>query len=152
MRKVFFGFAVLQLVAVLAQFYLSTFGAFETPHPAPGDPNAAIGYHAMNGTMIMPLLSLLTTVVALLARAGGKLVGLSILPFVLVAVQLFVIFSLAEIAGWTENSTTTGSLVVLGFHALDGVAILAVAVILVQRARALMKGTAAAPAAERVAA
>ncbi|MEV7802332.1 DUF6220 domain-containing protein [Microbispora sp. NPDC088329] len=152
MRKVFFGFAVLQLVAVLAQFYLATFGAFETPHPAPGDPDAAIGYHAMNGTMIMPLLSLLTTVVALIARAGGKLVGLSILPFVLVAVQLLVIFSLAEIAGWTENSTTTGSLVVLGFHALDGVAILAVAVILVQRARALMKATAGAPVAERVAA
>ncbi|WP_432932710.1 DUF6220 domain-containing protein [Microbispora sp. CA-135349] len=152
MRKVFFGFAVLQLVAVLAQFYLATFGAFETPHPAPGDPDAAIGYHAMNGTMIMPLLSLLTTVVALIARAGGKLVGLSILPFVLVAVQLLVIFSLAEIAGWTENSTTTGSLVVLGFHALDGVAILAVAVILVQQARALMKATAGTPVAERVAA
>ncbi|XVQ89008.1 DUF6220 domain-containing protein [Microbispora siamensis] len=153
MRKVFFGFAVLQLVAVLAQFYLATFGAFETPHPAPGDPNAAINYHAMNGTMVIPLVSLLTTVVALIARAGGKVAGLSILPFVLVAVQLFVIFPLAEIAGATETATTTASLVVMGFHALDGVAILAVAVVVVRRARALVKGApVAAPAGARVAA
>lgn len=153
MRKVFFGLAIVQLVAVLAQFYLATFGAFETPHPAPGDPNAAIGYHAMNGTMVIPIVSLLTAIAALAARAGGKLAGLSILPFVLVAVQLFVIFPLAEIAGATDDSTTTAALAVLGFHALDGVAILAVAVIVVRRARALAKGTpAATPAGAHVAA
>ncbi|MFF4123270.1 DUF6220 domain-containing protein [Microbispora rosea] len=83
MRKVFFGFAVVQLVAVLAQFYLATFGAFETPQPAPGDPDAAINYHVTNGSLVIPLVSLLTTTAALAARAGGKLAGLSILPLVL---------------------------------------------------------------------
>ncbi|GAA4190091.1 DUF6220 domain-containing protein [Microbispora amethystogenes] len=146
MRKVFFGFAVVQLVAVLAQFYLATFGAFERPTPAPGDPGAAIGYHAMNGTMVIPLVSLLTAIVALAARAGGRTAGLAILPFVLVAVQLFVIFPLAEMAGASETGTTTAGLFVLGFHALDGVAILAAAVVLVRRAHALTKSTAAAPA------
>ncbi|WP_182885146.1 DUF6220 domain-containing protein [Microbispora sp. H10885] len=146
MRKVFFGLAVVQLVAVLAQFYLATFGAFETPHPAPGDPDAAIGYHAMNGTMVIPLVSLVAAIAALAARAGGRTAGLAILPFVLVAVQLFVIFPLAEIAGATETATTTASLFVMGFHALDGVAILAAAVVLVRRAHALTKSDAAIPA------
>ena len=140
MRKVFFGFAVVQLVVVLAQFYLSTFGAFETPHPAPGDPDAAINYHVTNGSLVIPLVSLLTMITALAARAGGRLAGLSILPLALAAVQLFVIFPLAELAGATDTATTTAGLVVMGFHALDGVAILAVAVVVVRRARALVKG------------
>ncbi|GIH50709.1 hypothetical protein SAMN05421833_128110 [Microbispora rosea] len=140
MRKVFFGFAVVQLVAVLAQFYLATFGAFETPQPAPGDPDAAINYHVTNGSLVIPLVSLLTTTAALAARAGGKLAGLSILPLVLAAVQLFVIFPLAELAGATDTATTTAGLAVMGFHALDGVAILAVAVVVVRRAGALIKG------------
>ncbi len=147
MRKVYFGFTVLLLISVLAQFYLATFGAFETPHPAVGDENAMIGYHAMNGVMVIPLISLLTTIVAAIARVGGKLIGLSIVPFVLVAVQLFVIFPLAELAGASETKTTTASLFVLGFHALDGVAILAVAVIVLRRARELLKETAVSPAA-----
>ncbi|MCT9930501.1 DUF6220 domain-containing protein [Planotetraspora sp. A-T 1434] len=141
MRKAYFVLTVLQLVAVLAQFYFATFGAFEIPHPAPGDPNAAIGYHIINGTMIIPVISIIVTIAAALAKAGGRLVGLSIVPFVLVAVQLFVIFPLAEIAGATETKTTTAALAVMGFHALDGVAILAVAVILVRKARALAKDT-----------
>ncbi len=151
MRKVFFGFAVLQLVVVLAQFYLATFGAFEAPHPAPGDPDAAIGYHVTNGSLVIPLVSLLTAITALAARAGGKVAGLSILPFTLAAVQLFVIFPLAELAGTTDTATTTAGLVVMGFHALDGVAILAVAVVVVRRARALVKGVpVAAPAGAHV--
>ncbi|MEW9531396.1 DUF6220 domain-containing protein [Microbispora sp. NPDC049125] len=142
MRKVYFGFTVLTMIAVLAQFYLATFGAFETPHPAVGDESAMIGYHALNGTMVIPLVSLLTTIVAALARVGGRLIGLSIAPLALVVVQLFVIFPLAELAGASENETTTASLFVLGFHALDGVAILAVAVILLREARGLLRETA----------
>jgi hypothetical protein len=144
MRKVFFWFTVLLLVAVLAQFYLATFGAFQTPHPAPGDEDAMIGYHAMNGTMIIPLVSLLTTIVAAIAKAGARNVWLSIAPVGLVLVQLFVLFPLAGLAGGTEEKTNTASLFVLGFHAIVGVALLWVSVALVRRARSLVNEEAAA--------
>ncbi|MCC5575500.1 hypothetical protein IMZ11_07580 [Microtetraspora sp. AC03309] len=151
MRKVFYGFTVVLLISVLAQFYLSTFGAFERPVPAPGAEGAMIEYHVLNGELVIPILSLLTTIVAAIARVGGRLIWLSITPFLLVAVQLFVIFSLAEMAGAAENETTTAGLVVLGFHALDGVAILWAAFVLLRRAHALAKGVAAAtPATARV--
>jgi hypothetical protein len=139
MRKVFFGFTVLLLVAVLAQFYLATFGAFQTPHPAPGADDAMIGYHAMNGTMIIPLVSLLTTIFGALAKAGSRNLWLAIAPVGLVIVQLFVIFPLAELAGATEEKTTTAGLFVMGFHAIVGVVLLWVSVALVRRARALVR-------------
>ncbi|WP_066946876.1 DUF6220 domain-containing protein [Microtetraspora fusca] len=140
MRKVYYGFTVVQLVTVLALFYLVTFGAFERPAPLPGTEGALIDYHIMVGEMVVPLLSLLTTIVAAIARAGARLVTLSITPFALIAVQLFVIFSLAEMAGHTDERSTTGGLIVLGFHSLVGVTILGVAAVLVHRARALAKG------------
>ncbi|WP_067177095.1 DUF6220 domain-containing protein [Microtetraspora niveoalba] len=140
MRKVYYGFTVVQLVAVLVLFYLVTFGAFERPAKLPGAEGALIDYHIIVGEMVVPLLSLLTTIVAAIARVGGRLVGLSITPFALVVVQLFVVFSLAELAGHTDGQSTTGGLIVLGFHSLVGVSILAVAAALVRRARALVKG------------
>jgi hypothetical protein len=146
MRKVFVGFAALQLLAVILQFYLATFGAFETPHPAPGSEGGAIQYHAINGTMIIPIVSLLTTIVAALARAGGRLIGLSIAPLALVAVQLLVIFSLAEIVGGSTTKTNTASLFVLGFHSIDGLVILWAALTVLRGARALARNDAAVPA------
>ncbi|GLW97413.1 DUF6220 domain-containing protein [Microtetraspora sp. NBRC 16547] len=149
MRKAYFGFTVVLLISVLAQFYFATFGAFERPVPAAGAEGAMINYHAMNGTMVIPVLSLLTTIVAAIARAGGKQIGLAITPLLLVVVQLFGIFSLAEALGTTQDKTNTAGLIVLGFHALDGVALLGVAVLLVRGAHALMKGTATAAASAR---
>ncbi|NUR87608.1 MAG: hypothetical protein HOY71_26295, partial [Nonomuraea sp.] len=90
MRKVLVGFTVLQLALVVLQFYLSTFGAFQTPHPTSED-GAAIGWHAMNGIFVIPAASLLTTIVAAFARAPGKLIGLCAGPLVLVAIQILVI-------------------------------------------------------------
>ncbi|WP_433413325.1 hypothetical protein ACQP1V_29570 [Microtetraspora malaysiensis] len=150
MRKVYYGCTVVQLVTVLVLFYLVTFGAFERPAPLPGSAGALIDYHIIVGELVIPLLSLLTTIVAAIARAGARLVTLSITPFALVAIQLFVVFSLAEMAGHTDERSTTGGLIVLGFHSLVGVAVLGVTAVLVHRARALAKGAVAAtPAAAR---
>ncbi|GAB1817551.1 DUF6220 domain-containing protein [Herbidospora sp. RD11066] len=147
MRKVFFVFTVIMFVSVIAQFYFATFGAFERPAPALGAEDAAITPHILNGTMVLPLLSILTTIVAAIAKAGGRLILLSITPFLLVAVQLFVIFEIAALAGAGDDSTTTASLFVLGFHALDGVAILWASVVLMKQARALTKAAPATPVA-----
>ncbi|WP_214104369.1 DUF6220 domain-containing protein [Acrocarpospora catenulata] len=145
MRKVFFGFATVMLISVLAQFYFATFGAFERPVPAPGAEDAAIMPHIINGTMVLPVLSLLTTIVAAVAKAGARLIWLSIAPLGLVIVQLFVVFEIAGLLGADENKTTPASLYVLGFHALVGVALLGVTVHLFRKSRALVKEGAANP-------
>lgn len=134
MRKVLVGFTVLQLALVILQFYLATFGAFQTPPPTTPE-GAAIGWHAMNGIFAIPAVSLLTTIVAAIAKAPGKLIGLCAGPLVLVAVQIFVVFPLAEVAGATEERTTTASLFVFGFHAIVGLGLLWVAIAAYRGAR-----------------
>jgi hypothetical protein len=144
MRKVFLVFAGLLLVAVIAQFYLATFGAFERPLPEPG--TGALVPHAMNGTMVIPILSLLTTIIAAVARAGGRLIALSIAPLVLAAAQLFVIFPLTELTGSTMEQTNTGGHIVLGFHAIVGLLLLWAVVVLFREVRALASTPAGAAA------
>ncbi|MEV6863614.1 DUF6220 domain-containing protein [Streptosporangium subroseum] len=146
MRKVFLVFTGLLLVAVIAQFYLATFGAFERPLPEPG--TGAIVPHAMNGTTVIPILSLLTTIIAAVARAGRRLIALSAVPLVVVIGQLFVIFPLVELTGSTMERTNTGGHIVFGFHAILGVLMLGAAVTLFQEARTLARAGTAAPIAE----
>ncbi|WP_214317457.1 DUF6220 domain-containing protein [Nonomuraea sediminis] len=127
MRRVLVWFTILQLVLVILQFYLATFGAFQMPRPTTPE-GAAIGWHAMNGIIAIPAASLLTTIVAAIAKAPGKLIGLCAAPLVLVAIQIFVVFPLAEVAGATEERTTTASLFVFGFHAIVGLGLLGAAI------------------------
>ncbi|MFI6319031.1 hypothetical protein ACIBG8_15985 [Nonomuraea sp. NPDC050556] len=135
MRKVLVWFTLIQLVLVLLQFYLATFGAFERPVPAVGSEDAAIGWHAINGIFVIPVFSLITTILALVARSPGKLTLYASGPLLMALVQMFVIFPLAELAGGTETKTSTASLVVMGFHALVGVVMLGAAVLAFTGAR-----------------
>ncbi|WP_431893466.1 DUF6220 domain-containing protein [Nonomuraea sp. bgisy101] len=127
MRKVLVVFTVIQLALVVLQFYLATYGAFETPRPSNPEA-AAIGWHVMNGFILIPAVSLITTIIAAIARAPGKLIGTCAAPIVLVAVQMFVLFPLAELAGATQEKTSPASLYVLGFHAIVGVLLLGAAI------------------------
>ncbi|MFE3454449.1 DUF6220 domain-containing protein [Nonomuraea sp. NPDC059194] len=127
MRKVLVVFSVIQLALVVLQFYLATFGAFETPKPANPEA-AAIGWHVMNGFFVIPAVSLIATIIAVVARAPGKVIGASAAPIVLVAVQMFVLFPLAELTGATMEKTTPSSLYVLGFHAVIGLLLLGAAI------------------------
>ena len=144
MRKVLVGFTVLQFGLVVLQFYLATFGAFQTPEPTSPE-GAAIGWHAMNGIIVIPAASLLTTIVAAFARAPGKLIGWCAAPLVLVAVQALVIFPLAEVAGATDEKTTTASLFVYGFHAIVGLGLLWVTIAAYRGARQHLASVAAQP-------
>jgi hypothetical protein len=119
MRKALAGCAVAQIVVVILQFYLATFGAFQQPHPTGSDP-AAIGLHAANGLFVIPAVSLVATVVAALAKVPGRLIALCAAPLALTAVQMLVVFPLAGLAGATENDTPLASLFVYGLHALVG--------------------------------
>jgi hypothetical protein len=119
MRRALVGCAVAQIVVVILQFYLSTFGAFQMPRPT-GSEAAAIGLHAANGLFVIPAVSLAATVVAALAKVPGRLIALCAAPLMLSAVQMLVVFPLAGLAGATADDTPLASLFVYGLHALVG--------------------------------
>jgi hypothetical protein len=139
-RKVYAALAGLQLLAVLAQFYFAAVGAFAKPQD-----DRSFALHSLTGMLVIPVLSLLATIVAALARVGGRLVALTLLPLGLVVVQVLIITAGDHLLGSTEDRTTPGGLVILGLHALNGLGILGVAAQILNRARGLL----AQPAAER---
>ncbi|MFG2044642.1 DUF6220 domain-containing protein [Dactylosporangium sp. NPDC048998] len=131
MRKFFAGLATLQLLAVVAQFFLAASGAFDT---APND--ESFQPHRTLGAGIV-LLAVLVTIFAATARMPGRLIGMSGLVAGLAVVQA-VIREIASAFDGTGGSTTAGELV-FGLHALNGLAILAVAVRIVRQARQLSR-------------
>ncbi|MFF4777095.1 DUF6220 domain-containing protein [Microtetraspora fusca] len=139
MRRVYVALAGLQLLAVLAQFYFAGIGAFDKPQA-----DDSYGLHATLGMMVIPVLSLVVTVVATLAKAPGRLIGLSILPLGLVVVQMLIII-LGRALNDSTGNTTAGSLAVLGLHAVNGLAIMGVAGQVLAGARRLASADGAAP-------
>lgn len=115
MRKVFLGFAALMLAAVVVQFYLAAAGAFDD---APRD--EAFSAHAIVGTSLL-LLAVLATIVAALARVGGRLIGMTAGIAGLTLLQSL-IRVLADALNDGDTSTTAGQLV-FGLHALNALAI-----------------------------
>ena len=131
MRKIFTVLAGLLLVAVVAQFYLAAVGAFARPQD-----DRSYALHDLNGMVIIPLLALLATAAAALAKAPGRLIGLAILPLGLVIVQLLIVILGRAVSG-TEDHTTPAGLAILGLHAINGLATMAVAGLVLRRARLL---------------
>jgi hypothetical protein len=131
MRRVFMVLAGLLLLAVVAQFYLAAVGAFARPQD-----DRSYALHDLNGMVIIPLLSLLATAAAALAKAPGRLIGLAILPLGLVIVQLLIVILGRTVSG-TEDHTTPAGLAILGLHAINGLATMAVAGLVLRRARLL---------------
>ncbi|MEU2610277.1 DUF6220 domain-containing protein [Micromonospora sp. NPDC007271] len=129
MRKFFAGLAALQGLAVVAQFFLAASGAFAT---APKD--ESFQPHRMLGSVIV-LIAILVTIVAAVTRMPGRLIGMSGLVAGLAIVQV-VIAAIAGALNDTGGSTTAGAMV-FGLHAVNGLAIVAVAVRIVRQARQL---------------
>jgi hypothetical protein len=126
MRRLFAGLAILQLLAVVAQFFLAASGAFDTaPNDESFQPHRALGYGIV-------LLAVLVTVVAAMARMPARLIGLSGLVAGLAVVQV-VIRAIATAFEGTGGSTTAGELI-FGLHAVNGLAILAVTGMIVRQA------------------
>ena len=120
MRKVYVGLSALLLIAVVAQFYFAAMGAFTQPQT-----DSSYGLHSANGMMVIPLLSILATIAAAVARAPGRAIGLAILPVGLVIVQMLII---AVGKALSDGDTTTpAALVIYGLHAVNGLAIMALA-------------------------
>ncbi|MCW3840364.1 DUF6220 domain-containing protein [Micromonospora yasonensis] len=132
MRKVFAGLAGLLMLVVVAQFYFAASGAFST---APNDesfrPHRALGY-------VIFLLPVLMAIVAAVARMPGRLIGMTGLVAGLAVVQVVIAVLAKAFNDTGDTSTTTGQLI-FGLHAVNGLAILAVAGNVARQARALSR-------------
>lgn len=126
MRRFFAGLAILQAVAFVAQFFLAASGAFDTaPNDESFQPHRALGFAVI-------LLACVVTVVAAIARTPGRIIGMSGLVAGLAVVQVL-ISTIASALEETGGSGTAGELV-FGLHAVNGLALLALAVAIVRRA------------------
>lgn len=132
MRRVYLALSALLLAAVVAQFYFAAVGAFARPRD-----DSSFALHSLTGMMIIPAISVLATVAAAVARAPGRLIALTILPFGLVVVQVLIIVLGNAIGGATEDRTTPVALTILGLHAVNGLVIMGVSGQVLRRARML---------------
>lgn len=132
MRKAFFVITVLLLISVVIQFYFAALGIFG---PQGEDDNLYV-FHSVNGQFVLPALSLLAVLFAALSRAGARTVWLSALPILLVVVQILLFIIAGAIGGGTEDNPTVASAVILGLHAINGLAIMGTIINLMARARA----------------
>ncbi len=115
MRKAFVIVSALLLASFVLQFVFAAVGAFTKPA---GD--GAYTLHSVNGTAVIPALTLLTTVCAALAKAPGRLIGLAILPLGLVIVQALIAV-LANAFTDAAGASTPLGLTIAGLHALNGI-------------------------------
>jgi hypothetical protein len=132
-RRAFVVLVGLLAVDVVVQFYFAAFAVFAAP-----DNDSQFVLHTTNGRMVLPLLCLLVIGAAALSRAPGRLVGFSALPLGLLVCQTL-LFLVAAATGWSEERSTVAGQVVLGLHAVNGLAILTVTLLLLRRARALAR-------------
>ncbi|SCG64909.1 hypothetical protein GA0070609_4004 [Micromonospora echinaurantiaca] len=135
MRKAFVIVSTLSLVAFALQFIFAAVGAFTKPA---GD--GAYLLHSVTGMAVIPVLTLLTILFAVLAKAPGRVVGLAVLPLGLVVLQVL----LAGLAsGLTDaaGASTPFGLTIAGLHALNGIIAVHVVVGVLQAARQLANPT-----------
>jgi hypothetical protein len=134
MRRIYVILVGLLLASGGLQFYFAAVGAFTRPQT---DDSYAL--HLVNGRMVMPILAVLAVIAAALAKAPGKLVAQTLLPFGLLIVQSLIIVLGNVIGGATEQRSTPVALAILGLHALNGMALMGVASVIMRKARTHLK-------------
>ncbi|MFC7549710.1 DUF6220 domain-containing protein [Plantactinospora sp. GCM10030261] len=131
MRKVFIIATALSLAAFTVQFILAAVGAFTKPAV-----DGAYVLHSVNGTVVIPVLTLLTILFAALAKAPGRVIGLAVLPLGLVILQAL-LATFANAATDAVGASTPFGLTMAGLHALNGIIAVHVVVGVLQAARNL---------------
>ena len=129
MRTVYVTLAGLSVVSVVIQFYFAAFGVFTAP-----EYDSQYILHVTNGRFLLPVLFLLTIIAAAVARAPGRLIGFTAIPFGLLILQTL-LFVIAGLAGASEEKTNLAGQLILGLHAINGLCILGVSIMVFVRAR-----------------
>ena len=138
MRKAFVVASAVLLIAFAFQFVFAAVGAFTKP--AGG---SAYTLHSITGMAVIPVLTLITTLLAALAKAPGRLIGLAVLPLGLVVVQ-GLLAMLANSFTDASGASTPVSLTIAGLHAVNGIIAVHVVVSVLRGARKLANPVAAA--------
>ena len=131
MRKAFVIISTLLLVSFVLQFAFAAVGAFTKPAG-----EGAYALHSVNGMAVIPVLTLLTTLFAALAKAPGRIIGLAILPLGLVVVQVLIAV-LANAFTDAAGASTPVGLTIASLHALNGIVAVHVVVSVLRAARRL---------------
>ncbi|MFC0032652.1 DUF6220 domain-containing protein [Micromonospora chaiyaphumensis] len=140
MRKALVIVSTLSLVAFALQFVFAAVGAFTKPA---GD--GAFALHRVTGSAVIPALTLLTILLAVLAKAPGRLVGMAALPLALVVGQALLAM-LANAATDAAGASTPFGLIIAGLHAVNGIVAVHVVLGVVRAARELARPAPAAAA------
>jgi hypothetical protein len=129
-RKVFAWSAALLVVVIVVQFFLAASAAFDTaPKDESFQSHRALGYGIV-------VIALLVTVLAAVARVPGRLVGMTGLIAGLAVVQGLI----RALAGAFGETGRAGPLV-FGLHAVNALAIMALAMTVTRTARTLATRT-----------
>ncbi|TDC34074.1 hypothetical protein E1211_18100 [Micromonospora sp. 15K316] len=131
MRKALVVASLLLLVAFALQFVFAAVGAFTKPAD-----ESAYTLHSITGMAVIPVLTLLTILLAALARAPGRVVGMAVLPLGLVVLQALLAMFANAFTDAAGASTPIG-LTVAGLHAVNGIVAVHVVVGLHRAARQL---------------
>ncbi len=131
MRKALVVVTSVLLAAFVLQFVFAAVGAFTKPAS-----EGAYTLHSVTGMAVIPVLILLTTLFAVLAKAPGRLIGLAILPLGLVVLQALIAM-LANASTDIAGASTPFGLTIAGLHALNGIIAVHVVVSVLQAARKL---------------
>jgi Family of unknown function (DUF6220) len=131
MRRAFVIVSGLLLASFVLQFVFAAVGAFTKPA---GD--GAYTLHSVNGMAVIPALTLLTILLAALAKAPGRLIGLATLTLGLVLLQALIAV-LANAFTDAAGASTPLGLTVAGLHALNGIIAVHVVVSVFRAARNL---------------
>jgi hypothetical protein len=134
-RKAYFFTTVLLFISVIIQFYFAALGVF-----GPQDPSLFV-FHSINGQFVLPALALLAVLFGGLSKAGVKTVLLTALPILLVAVQILLFILADAITGTSPEAPNVPGAIILGLHAINGLAILFVILTVMRRARARAFGS-----------
>ncbi|WP_236030404.1 DUF6220 domain-containing protein [Paractinoplanes lichenicola] len=131
MRKAFAVVSTALLIVFALQFVFAAVGAFTKPQA-----DSSYALHSLTGMAVIPLLTLLTTLFAYLAKAPGRLIGLSILPLGLTILQALLAM-LANAFTDASGGSTVAGLIVGGLHAVNGIVAVHIVVAVVRGARKL---------------
>ena len=132
MRKVHFVISALVLAAVVLQFYLAGVGVFSMPE------DELFGLHTANGRFVLSALLLLNIPAAALSRGKTLRYALGLVGLLALQTVIFVIAIVATGSNPFEDVViSTSGTIILSFHALNGLVILGVTVLLVRKAYAL---------------
>ncbi|MEU8657758.1 DUF6220 domain-containing protein [Actinoplanes philippinensis] len=131
MRKAFVIVTGVLLAVFALQFVFAAVGAFTRPG---GDGSYTL--HSITGMAVIPGLCLLTIVCAVLARAPGRVLAMTVLPLGLVILQALIAM-LARAFTDASGASTTVSLVIGGLHAVNAIIVVHVVVGVLRAAQEL---------------